>query len=86
MIISGSRYVKTVYEKDGSITNGATKGTPFVGKRTFTIITSYGDSFEKVAARVLGDSTQWWKIAGLNPDIRFPDLIPVGTTLIVPAP
>lgn len=86
MIISGSRYKLTTYEKDGVIVNASTKGAPFLAKRTFTITTSYGDSFEKVAARVLGDSTQWWKIAGLNPDIRFPDIIPVGTTLIVPAP
>lgn len=86
MIASGSRYVKTVYEKDGLVVNGATKGTPFVAKRTFTITSSYGDTFEKIAARVLGDSTQWWKIAGLNSDVRFPDVIPVGTTIIVPAP
>lgn len=86
MIISGSRYKKAVDTKNGVAVNIALKDTKYVAQRTVTITAKYGDSFENIAARVLGDSTQYWKIAGLNSFIRFPDLIPPGTVIVVPLP
>lgn len=84
MINSGSRYTKSTDFNDDEIVSVAVKTNTFTARRTMTITTVYGDTFDKIAARILGDSTQYWKIAGLNPTIRFPDLIPVGTTIIVP--
>lgn len=84
MITSGSRYSKSTDHNGEEIVSVAIKTEKFVARRTMTIVTIAGDTFDKVAARVLGDSTQYWKIAGLNPDIRFPDTIPVGTKLVVP--
>lgn len=86
MIISGSRYKKSVDTKDGVAVNIALKDTKYVAERTVTITAKYGDSFENIAARVLGDSTQYWKIAGLNPFVRFPDAIPAGTIIVIPLP
>lgn len=84
MITAGSRYEQGMTTKDGTAVKVAVKSDPFVAKRTMKIISVYGDTFDKIAARVLQDSTQWWKVAGLNPNVRFPDQIPVGTTIIVP--
>jgi nucleoid-associated protein YgaU len=84
MIINGSRYYQTTATIDDSSIPVAYKKEPFVAKRTMTIITNAGDTFDKIAARILSDSTQYWKIAGLNPNIRFPDIIPTGTVVIVP--
>lgn len=84
MITSNSRYKASLWERDGVVYNIAIKGTKYTAIRTATITTVEGDTFEKIAARVLGDSTQYWKIAGLNPLIRFPDDIPTGTSIIVP--
>ena len=84
MIISGSRYTQSVVTIDSQALQIAVKKTVETPKRTVTISTKYGDTFERIAAHVLGDSTQYWKIANLNPSIRFPDNIPVGTILIVP--
>jgi nucleoid-associated protein YgaU len=84
MITSTSRYEQKTAYKDDAAVNIASKKEVYVAKRTTTIVSVYGDTFDKIAARVLGDSTQYWKVAGLNPFIRFPDAIPVGTTIIVP--
>lgn len=86
MIVSGSRYKKSVDNKDGVAVNVAIKSDRYVAARTITIVTKYGDTFDTIAARVLGDSTQYWKIAGLNPFVRFPDSIPSGTVLVIPLP
>lgn len=84
MIIKGSRYYQESTTVDGYSVPIASKREPFVAKRTMTIISNSGDTFDKIAARVLGDSTQWWKVAGLNPNVQFPDIIPTGTVVIVP--
>lgn len=84
MIIQGSRYYQAYSTVGGVSVPIAVKREPFVARKTVTIVTNYGDTFEKIAARVLRDSTQYWKIAGLNPHVTFPDIIPVGTTIIVP--
>ena len=86
MIFSGSRYKASVDTKDNFSINVAVKNNKYIAQKTATIVTVYGDTFDKIAARVLGDSTQYWKIAGLNPFIRFPDSIPPGTVIIVPLP
>lgn len=86
MIISGSRYKQSVDNKDGVSIPVAVKDSKYVAARTATITTRHGDTFDTIAARVLGDSTQYWKIAGLNPYVRFPDSIPAGTIIVIPLP
>lgn len=84
MLNSNSRYKAGLWERDGVVYNIAIKGDKYTALRTAAITTVEGDTFEKIAARVLGDSTQYWKIAGLNPAIKFPDSIPVGSTITIP--
>lgn len=84
MLTSNSRYKASKWERDGVVYNIAVKGPAYSAQQVITITTYEGDTFDKIAARVLGDSTQYWKIAGLNPFIRFPDYIPAGTVIAVP--
>jgi nucleoid-associated protein YgaU len=46
--------------------------------------TRQGDSLESIAAKLFNDGTRYWEIADLNPQIDFPDNIPVGTVLRLP--
>lgn len=43
-----------------------------------------GDTFDILAARFLGDSTRYWEIADINPQVQWPDRIPTGTTVRIP--
>lgn len=46
--------------------------------------TSAGDTFDRIAYEVFGDPMVWWEIANINPHVKFPEEIPVGTTLRIP--
>ena len=43
-----------------------------------------GDTFSILAAKVLNDSSRYWEIADINPQIQWPDVIPTGTVLRIP--
>lgn len=71
--------------------NNTRGGSTLVGVRRHRISSTYdvyvtkdGDTFDRLAAKVFGDSTQYWRIADLNPQVAFPDVIPIGTYLRVP--
>lgn len=51
----------------------------------FQYMSREGDTFQKIAARVLNDPTRYWEIADINPQVEWPDRIPVGTVLRIPA-
>jgi nucleoid-associated protein YgaU len=84
MIINGSRYTQSVVTFENEAIKIAIQNKMEYTQRTSTIITKSGDSFQKIASRILGDSTQYWKIAKLNPYITFPDAIPTGSVIRVP--
>jgi prophage DNA circulation protein len=42
------------------------------------------DRLETIAARQLGDESRYWEIADLNPQIKFPLDITIGTVLRLP--
>jgi nucleoid-associated protein YgaU len=84
MIINGSRYVQSVVTYENQATQIAVQTTTYSPQVVTNIITKSGDTFQKIASHVLGDSTQYWKIAKLNPYIRFPDAIPTGSIIRVP--
>jgi nucleoid-associated protein YgaU len=50
----------------------------------YQYISKDGDSFESIAAKTFGDGSRYWEIADANPQVKWPDLIPVGTVLRVP--
>jgi nucleoid-associated protein YgaU len=47
-------------------------------------ITKEGDTFERIAAKLFNDGTRYWEIAEINPQIYFPDELPVGTLVRLP--
>lgn len=42
------------------------------------------DRLDNIAARFLGDPSQWWVIMDINPEIIDPNEIPPGTQLRIP--
>jgi hypothetical protein len=56
-----------------------TKSQPY-----FTHVTESNESFTSLAAKYLNNEKLYWYIADQNPQIRFPDLIPVGTIIRIP--
>lgn len=43
-----------------------------------------GDNFSILASKVLNDSSRYWEIADINPQVQWPDIIPTGTVLRIP--
>jgi len=56
-----------------------TKSQPY-----FTHVTESNESFTSLAAKYLNNEKLYWYIADQNPQIRFPDLIPIGTIIRIP--
>ena len=46
--------------------------------------TQDGDTFARIAARVLNDPTRYWEVADINPQVEWPDVIPTGTVVRIP--
>lgn len=83
MIQTLSRYKATTEERNGNIV--------IIATRKPTTMPSYashrarsGDTFANLAARYLGSPLFYWKIADINPQVSFPDYIPVGTNIRIP--
>lgn len=78
---TSSRYTTAVDERTGRVVAvRKTKESTTFDKYT----TRDGDSFDSIAQYVLGDPQQYWRIADLNPQIKFPNEIPVGTVIRIP--
>lgn len=43
-----------------------------------------GDSMLNIAARHLGDDRRWWEIADINPQVKYPDDLVVGSLIRIP--
>lgn len=43
-----------------------------------------GDNYQLLADRVYGSSTEWWRIADMNPQIFYPANIAPGTVIRLP--
>ena len=55
------------------------------GSSRYTVITTVSNqTFDELAATHLGDPQLYWRIAGVNPHVPYPDEIPVGTRLRIP--
>lgn len=73
-VVDGT-YVPTIYHQD----------VPRVQVFNFAIrVTEYGDRMDTLAAEFLGDAELGWVIANANPELLYPDDIPVGTVLRIP--
>ena len=43
-----------------------------------------GDTLERIALRSFGDTSRYWELADLNPQVRFPLTLSVGDVIRVP--
>ena len=75
VLVSSGDYVPTVYHQ----------GAPDVQVFGFSIYTAgYGERLDTLAHRFFGDAELGWAIANANPELFYPDQIPVGTVLRIP--
>jgi nucleoid-associated protein YgaU len=79
---SSSRYT-TYKDETTSIMLAVLKDV--ASERYTTYVSRYGDTFDLIATRIYNDPTQYWRIANLNPQVKFPNDIPVGTQLRIPS-
>jgi len=66
---------------DGKLT-AIRKPSYSVGVQTYMV--GPGDTFENIAARLYGDSSQYWRIADINPQVKFPLDLAAGTVIRIP--
>lgn len=50
----------------------------------FIYVSVQGDRLDKLASKYLGNSSMWWKILDINPEIVNPQDINPGTQLRIP--
>jgi nucleoid-associated protein YgaU len=81
-ISTSSRYTTNI---DESSTNVIAIRRKTTSVRYTNYVTRAEESFESIATRVFRDGTQYWRIADLNPHVKFPDMIPTGTIIRLPA-
>ena len=81
-ITTASRYTTQIDTDTGSVI-AVRKSTGSVNYTNYTTVTD--ETFELIAVRVFRDATQYWQIADLNPHVKFPDHIPVGTVIRIPS-
>lgn len=82
MITTLSRYEYNRSADIDGITTAVRKPVNNLYVQKYTV--KSGDTVENIAAKVYGDPTQFWRIADINPQIKFPmDLAP-GMVIRIP--
>lgn len=75
ILLEDGRYEPTVYHRP----------PPKVQGFDFSVhVCGYGERLDALAAQLLGDPELSWVIANANPEVFYPDQIPVGTVLRIP--
>jgi hypothetical protein len=75
-----SRYTLTNDSKGRAITK-----RKVVGSSRYSVIMTVGkQTLDELAAIHLGDPQLYWRIAGVNPHVPYPDEVPAGTRLRIP--
>jgi nucleoid-associated protein YgaU len=90
MITPGSRYVNAVVIQvdTGSKLLWAVYPTAKITRKVLAFryqTAIQGDRFDTLAYREYGDPLLWWVLAQANPEIFYPDEIPVGTVIRIPS-
>jgi nucleoid-associated protein YgaU len=83
MISLYSRYRATQEVRNGDV-NVIAAYSKVPESQFMTYISREGDSFERLASIYLGGPVFYWRIAEINPQVLFPDRIPVGTRIRIP--
>jgi len=79
---TGSRYTTKTNDADSAVI-AVRKGTASVKYTNYVVGSS--ETFESIANRIYRDPNLYWKIADINPHVKFPTLIPLGTTIRIPS-
>ena len=59
--------------------------SPVVSGKLIIVTVKPGDSLWKFAAARLGDGHRWQELLALNPGLRNPDVLPIGSEIVVPS-
>lgn len=78
---SSSRYTTTVDDRTGRVI-AVRKSQKTVSFDRYT--SSQGDSFDILAQKVFGNPQEYWRIAELNPAVKYPNEIEIGTVIRIP--
>lgn len=90
MIYENSRYEfdKVVMVTDhAGISNPAIYVSPDVDEQSFYyeyLTVTMGMRMDVLAHQVYGEAEKWWVIARANPEVFYPDAIPMGTRIRIP--
>lgn len=79
-----SRYLFTYYNDNNKEARAISERVVTKSQPYFTHVTGSNESFSSLAIKYLNNEKLYWYIADQNPQIRFPDLIPVGTLIRIP--
>jgi hypothetical protein len=84
MRTNSSRYTVTYYNDSNEEARAIserliTKSQPYI-----THVVNSNESFSTLAGKYLNNEKLYWYIADQNPQIKFPDLIPIGTLVRIP--
>jgi nucleoid-associated protein YgaU len=82
MITILSRYERDEQYLDENIIAAVRKPVDKVYVQKYTV--QGGESLESIAAKIYGDPTQFWRIADLNPQIKFPLDLTSGMVIRIP--
>ncbi len=83
LLNTNSRYIPKVVHDGTSIYTIADRKK--LNLKTFTIHTANeGDTFSLLAKKYLGDEYLYWMVADINPQVKFPDSIAIGTQIRIP--
>lgn len=83
MIIKGSRYVETS-ETRNEDTKVIATASSYTTDAYQSIITQQNETFASLANDFLNNPNLYWKLADINKNLGYPDVIPAGTTVKVP--
>lgn len=82
MITILSRYEQNQNVLEDGIATAVRKPVDDMYVQKYTVRS--GETLESIASKIYGDPTQFWRIADINPQIKFPiDLVP-GTVIRIP--
>lgn len=83
MIIKGSRYSQTSETRNDDTKLIATP-TVYATDAYQSIVTQQNETFASLANDFLNSPNLYWKLADINKNLGYPDVIPAGTTIKVP--
>ena len=82
MIYSLSRYTYGQNDSQTGVLTAIRKNSASLLVFQYTV--RPGDTFENLAAKLYGDSAQYWRLADLNPQIKFPLDLKAGDIIRIP--